>query len=376
MQASRTASAAEVPDLRVGPGQFSWGGKQSATRKQPVRKKRAPMRFLLVAGIAIIAAGAVAAGILLSRGLVVPTSAIPAEPQTQIVAVPKTAPAAQPTMRSHGGPRSDAATSVAVDRVRAPQSTVVALPSRPVVGLAQNMPAKILPSAPQPTRQVAQPSAPPVLTDAAKAAAVAAHLAALADAGNPKAELLLGLQYLDGVGTNVNEAEAAKWLERAAGMGEAIAAYRLGTLYERGHGVPADAGKAVHWYALAAKLGNRKAMHNLAVAYAEGSGGPKDLTQAAQWFSKAAALGLGDSEFNLAVLYERGMGVQQSLIDAYKWYAIAAAQGDSESKARLDVISTQLNADERAAAQKAAAEFHPQSLDRNANVPPDPASVG
>jgi localization factor PodJL len=117
-------------------------------------------------------------------------------------------------------------------------------------------------------------------------------------------------------------------------------------------------------------------MHNLAVAYAEGSGTPKDLTQAAQWFSKAAALGLRDSEFNLAVLYERGMGVQQSLIDAYKWYAIAAAQGDAESKARLEVISTQLSADERAAAQKAASEFRPLPLDRDANVPPDPSSVG
>jgi localization factor PodJL len=76
------------------------------------------------------------------------------------------------------------------------------------------------------------------------------------------------------------------------------------------------------------------------------------------------------------VLYERGMGVQQSLIDAYKWYAIAAAQGDSESKARLDVIAAQLTADERAAARKAATEFHPLPLDRNANVPPDPSIVG
>jgi localization factor PodJL len=116
-------------------------------------------------------------------------------------------------------------------------------------------------------------------------------------------------------------------------------------------------------------------MHNLAVAYAEGTGTQKDLQSAAQWFSRAAAMGLADSQFNLAVLYERGMGVQQSLIDAYKWYAIASAQGDAGSKARLDVIATQLNPDERAAAQKAATEFRPLPLDRNANVPPDPAAV-
>jgi len=134
--------------------------------------------------------------------------------------------------------------------------------------------------------------------------------------------------------------------------------------------------KAVQLYEAAAKQGNRKAMHNLAVAYAQGTGAKKDYAQAAQWFTRAADLGLSDSQFNLAVLYERGMGVPQSLTDAYKWYAIAAAQGDTESKARLDAISTQLSPDERSAAQKAAAEFHPLPLDRNANVPPDPSMVG
>jgi localization factor PodJL len=376
LQASRSAAATQTADLRVGPGQFSWSAKQSTVRQRPAKKRRTSMRYVLVGGILVIAAGAVAAGILLSQGLVAPVSVIPAETPIQIGGVQKKTPKAQLPTGAQPGSKSATTTDKVVSRAPVPSTPNLAPPSKPIVGTALSPQAKVVPPAPLPTRQVAQPSAPPALTDAQKTAAVAAHLSALADAGNPKAELLLGLQYLDGVGTNVNEAEAAKWLERAANTGEAIAAYRLGTLYERGHGVPADAGKAMHWYSLAAKLGNRKAMHNLAVAYAEGSGGPKDLTQAAQWFSKAAALGLGDSEFNLAVLYERGMGVQQSLIDAYKWYAIAAAQGDSESKARLDVISTQLNADERAAAQKAAAEFHPQPLDRNANVPPDPTSIG
>ena len=117
-------------------------------------------------------------------------------------------------------------------------------------------------------------------------------------------------------------------------------------------------------------------MHAAGVSYAQGVGTQKDLTQAAQWFSRAASLGFADSQFNLAVLYERGMGVQQSPIDAYKWYAIAAAQGDSESKARLQVLSTQLSPAEMSAAQKAAAEFRPLPVDRNANIPPDASSVG
>jgi localization factor PodJL len=116
-------------------------------------------------------------------------------------------------------------------------------------------------------------------------------------------------------------------------------------------------------------------MHNLAVAYAQGTGVQKNFMEAARWFSKAAALGLSDSQFNLDVLYERGLGVPQSLADAYKWYAIAASQGDTESKARIDALTTQLSADDRAAAQRSADAFKPQALDRRANAAPDIGEV-
>ncbi len=364
---SLETSGADASNLRIGLGQFPWDSSRE-TIGRPAEKS-SPTRFLLVAGIVAIAAAAVAAGVLLSRGLIGPTSILEFMPRVQSASAPKKIETAGPAAQAQENSASAEQHRDATGPIAIPPAPV--LPPKVSAGAAQNPGALAPPSKPQPTAQTVASA-----NDAAKATALAAHLTTLADAGNAKAELLVGLKYLDGEGAAVNEAEAAKWLERAAGKGEAIAAYRLGTLFERGHGVPADASNAMHWYALAAKLGNRKAMHNLAVAYAEGSGTPKDLTRAAQWFSKAAALGLGDSEFNLAVLYERGMGVQQSLIDAYKWYSIAAAQGDSEAKARLDVITTQLNADERAAAQKAATEFRPQPLDRNANVPPDPTSIG
>jgi localization factor PodJL len=201
------------------------------------------------------------------------------------------------------------------------------------------------------------------------------RLAALARAGNTKAQELLGLEYVDGDGVAINEAEGAKWLQRAAAQGEAVAAYRLGTLYERGHGVTADRSMAVRWYVAAAKAGNRKAMHNLAVAYAQGTGVQKDLSLAAEWFQRAANLGLADSQFNLAVLYERGLGVRQSLKEAYKWYVIGAAQGDVESRNRMQAIATQLSAGDKTAADKAAADFHAAPLDRAANAPPIAASL-
>ncbi len=221
-------------------------------------------------------------------------------------------------------------------------------------------------------REVADNKHAPAAKSASPVAPMAAldRLTALANSGDPKAELIVGLKYLNGQSTPANDAEAAKWLEKAAASGQPVAQYRLGTLYERGKGVAADPEKAARWYQAAALQGNRKAMHNLAVALAEGTGVKKDLAEAARWFSKAASLGLADSQFNLAVLYERGQGVPQSLLDAYKWYAIAAAGGDSESKLRIEALATQISADDRAAAQHAADTFKARPIDSRANIAP------
>jgi TPR repeat protein len=196
------------------------------------------------------------------------------------------------------------------------------------------------------------------------------RIAALANAGDPRAELIIGLKYLHGEGIAPDQPRAAQWIARAAQRKEPLAQYWMGMLYERGDGVPADAGEAVRWYEAAAAQGNRKAMHALGVAYAEGRGTQKDLSTAARWFSKAAQLGFLNSEFNLAVLYERGEGVPQSLTDAYKWYAIAAAQGDAESRARTEALKTQLSAADIAAAERAAVMFRPQNVDPKANTGP------
>jgi localization factor PodJL len=360
-RSAKAAAAADTqPGMRGQLGGFSWG---ASTPSRPIESKSGgTARYLLVAVILLIAIAAVIGGILLSRGMIgnanAPMQTPPPRLHTETpspveqLAPPTAAPVA-PAPQTH-------APSTAPGSPVIPPQNVKKVEAKP----AQQPPTLVQAHPAQPVPQPTKPSSP------------LERLSALASQGNGKAELLVGLKYLDGDGAPVNEAEAAKWLERASNQGEAIAAYRLGTLYERGLGVPADAAKAVQYYLAAARLGNRKAMHAAGVSYAQGVGTQKDLSQAAQWFSRAASLGFADSQFNLAVLYERGMGVQQSPIDAYKWYAIAAAQGDSESKARLQVLSTQLSPPELAAAKKAADEFRPLPVDRNANIPPDASSVG
>jgi localization factor PodJL len=188
-----------------------------------------------------------------------------------------------------------------------------------------------------------------------------------ASGGDTKAAMALGLKYANGDGVEVDDNQAAHWLQQAAQGGEAVAQYRLGTFYERGRGFAADPRQALRWYEEAAKRGNRRAMHNLAVVYADGAGTEKDFPEAARWFRAAAELGLTDSQFNLAVLYERGLGVKQSLGEAYKWYSIAAEAGDAESKARVGAIMSQIAPADRDAADKAAKAYRPRPIDVAAN---------
>lgn len=196
------------------------------------------------------------------------------------------------------------------------------------------------------------------------------RLTKLAESGDPTAELLIGLDYLNGSGVVKNDSAAFQWLSRAASKGQALAEYELGTLYQEGRGVHADPVQAFQWYGSSALRGNRRAMHSLAIAYAEGIGTSKNLPEAARWFERAATLGAVNSQFNLAVLYERGMGVPQSLSNAYKWYAIAAAQGDKESQARTTALASALSPTDLADAKSAAEAYKPNPVDPVANFTP------
>ena len=90
------------------------------------------------------------------------------------------------------------------------------------------------------------------------AAQALADLRASAEAGDPKAQFLLGGLYLTGVGVPPDAAEAVAWYRRAAEQGHARAQYNIGAMYAEaeGRGVPPDAAEAVAWYRRAAEQGD------------------------------------------------------------------------------------------------------------------------
>src|SRR6516162_4181739 len=86
-------------------------------------------------------------------------------------------------------------------------------------------------------------------TDYAKALRLARPLA---DAGDPRAEAVLGSAFYRGRGVPQNDSEAARWYRRAAEQGDAQAQYNLGLAYARGEGVTQNPVEAHMWFNLAA----------------------------------------------------------------------------------------------------------------------------
>src|SRR5262245_33442711 len=153
----------------------------------------------------------------------------------------------------------------------------------------------------------------------------------LADAGDPRAQAIVGLAYYRGRGVTHDDAEAAKWLHRAADQGDAPARFTLGVMYGDGRGVPQDFAEAAHWYGLAAEQGDAQAQYNLGLAYA------------------------------------RGEGVTQNAVEAHMWFNLAAARfptNDARNRAAVknrDTVAGEMSSDQLAEAQKRAREWKPQS---------------
>ncbi|HSR88027.1 MAG TPA: tetratricopeptide repeat protein [Pontiella sp.] len=88
------------------------------------------------------------------------------------------------------------------------------------------------------------------------------------------------------------KAEAvAMHLLKKAKEGDVIAQYRLAYCYQTGKGVPRNPDECVRWYTIAAMSGHPASQHNLGVLYMNGDGVEKDYEQAYTWGVLAAENG-------------------------------------------------------------------------------------
>ena len=112
--------------------------------------------------------------------------------------------------------------------------------------------------------QPGAPTIPPDDTEAAHAAMEAGNFAeayylwrGLADAGDADAQYNLGWMYHNGYGLAIDDRQAQRWWDSAAGRGSTDALYALGNLHRfGGRGVPPDAMRAVDYFVAAAEKGD------------------------------------------------------------------------------------------------------------------------
>ncbi len=156
-----------------------------------------------------------------------------------------------------------------------------------------------------------------------------------AEQGEPLVQLDLGIKYFQGQGVAQNYQEAGKWWEMSANAGVADSQFNLGLMYYRGIGFEKDFDKASSLFEQAAEQGHANAQYSLAVMYAFGQNRQKNYTTALNWFRKAAAQGVAQAEFNLGVFYENGYGVEQDLAKAHAWFVLAANQDLQEAIEKL-----------------------------------------
>ena len=88
---------------------------------------------------------------------------------------------------------------------------------------------------------------------------------ALAEQGDAKAQLMMGIYYCEGREVDKNLEEAAKWWGLAAEQGNASAQFNLGVCYDNGSGVTQSYAEAAKWYRLAAEQGEVRAQYNLGI---------------------------------------------------------------------------------------------------------------
>jgi TPR repeat protein len=155
----------------------------------------------------------------------------------------------------------------------------------------------------------------------------AEYLAMAAERGNPSAQVLLAIQYRDGVDRPRDQRKAAYWFEQAALQGSPYAQAMMGELYAQGRGVEKNLSVAANWLTKAATRGIVAAQVALAKMYLAGEGVSVDLHAAEHWLSRAAAAGDREAQYELSLFYRshpnpaRAPGVADDLL------AQSAAQG-------------------------------------------------
>ena len=150
----------------------------------------------------------------------------------------------------------------------------------------------------------------------------------------------LGDIYLSGRGAPASVTPAAMALHEEAGAegGSGGRASLIGRLFPDGLLVRQDVAEAARWNERAASAGDAGAASRLGYQYAAGLGVDQDFEAARRWYTAAAETGHEDGILGLGILLAGGYGGTPDQAAARPWFERAAEMGNSSARFFLGVF--------------------------------------
>lgn len=130
-----------------------------------------------------------------------------------------------------------------------------------------------------------------------------------AENGEPKAQLILGTLYSDGLGVSADRSRAKQWYLRAAQKNMPEAQYLLGLTYSEENNLT----ESKSWLLKAANQGYSPAQKQLGIFNLYSS---ENYDEALYWFNKAANSNNDEAHYWLGVMYYEGIGVKKNTQEA------------------------------------------------------------
>lgn len=161
-----------------------------------------------------------------------------------------------------------------------------------------------------------------------------------AQRGEALGQFNLAMMHLRKELPGASDAQAWRWLQRAAAQQFALAENALGEMIEQGRRGKPDPKAACGWFERAAEHGNGDGALAAATCYYLGRGRPQDMAQAHRWYLEAAKSGDVGAQYLVASMFETGLGVQADDRLARYWYEAAAKNGDVAARAKLKALDS------------------------------------
>ena len=152
-------------------------------------------------------------------------------------------------------------------------------------------------------------------------------------------------------------------LDRAE-SGDAVAQNEVGSRYYAGRGIERDDAEAARWIRRAAEQGYAPAQYNLGLLHFRNRGVAGTDAEAARWYRAAAGQGYAPAQAGLGYLHIYGAGVEENHVLAFMWLELAVRGAADDVTQRLyaqrrDELAARMTVEDTREGRRRADAWHP-----------------